>query len=156
MMSYFQELGLLGLFLSSFLAATIIPLSSEIVLSGLLLSGIDPISAIVVATSGNWLGGITTYFIGRLGRWELIEKWFKIQRETLEREQAKIDKWGALLAFVTWLPLIGDLLFIALGFYRIHFTKCALFSLIGRSVRFVVWVVLFHFIGEQLFNFSLF
>ncbi|MFA5712654.1 MAG: VTT domain-containing protein [Bacteroidales bacterium] len=155
MMESFQELGLLGLFLSSFLAATIVPLSSEIVLSALLLSGIDPLGALVVAICGNWLGGITTYLLGRLGRWSLIERWFKVKRETLEREKRRVERWGALLAFITWFPLIGDLLFLALGFYRVNFSKCALYSLMGRSLRFGVWVLLFELMGRGLFNFSI-
>jgi len=52
-MDYFTELGYLGLFLSSFLAATILPLSSEVVLTALLLSDLPPIALVAIATTGN-------------------------------------------------------------------------------------------------------
>ena len=66
-MESFVEWGYLGLFLSSFLGATIIPLSSEIVLSLLLTQGFDIKLSIIIATIGNWLGGLSSYYLGSLG-----------------------------------------------------------------------------------------
>jgi len=63
-MESFVEWGYLGLFLSSFLGATIIPLSSEIVLSLLLTQGFDIKLSIIIATIGNWLGGLSSYYLG--------------------------------------------------------------------------------------------
>ena len=80
-MEYFQELGYLGLFLSSFLSATLIPLSPEIVLSFLIVKGFNLPLSIFVATMGNWFGSILTYSIGRIGDWKKIEKYFKIKQE---------------------------------------------------------------------------
>ena len=71
-MEYFQELGYLGLFLSSFLSATLIPLSPEIVLSFLIVMINLPLS-IFVATMGNWFGNILTYSIGRVGIGEKLK-----------------------------------------------------------------------------------
>jgi len=55
-MEYFAEFGHVGLFIAAFLAATVLPLSSEIVLSGLLLSGLSPVTLVTTATTGNVLG----------------------------------------------------------------------------------------------------
>ena len=79
-MESFVEWGYLGLFLSSFLGATIIPLSSEIVLSLLLTQGFDLNLSIIIATIGNWLGGLSSYFLGRLGKWSTLEKYFKLKK----------------------------------------------------------------------------
>ena len=57
-MDYFTELGYLGLFVASFLAATILPLSSEVVLSALLLNGLSPVALITIATIGISIGTI--------------------------------------------------------------------------------------------------
>ena len=64
-MDYYIELGYWGLFAASFLAATVIPLSSEIVLSVLIAKGYDLGASLAVATIGNWLGGLSSswYFI---------------------------------------------------------------------------------------------
>jgi membrane protein YqaA with SNARE-associated domain len=64
------DYSLRGLFLASFLAATIVPFSSEALLSFLIISGTDPYTAILVATAGNWLGGMSSFAIGYPGKWE--------------------------------------------------------------------------------------
>jgi len=66
-MDYFTELGYLGLFLASFLAATVLPLSSEVVLSVLLLNELNPALLVSVATVGNVLGAFTNYALGFWG-----------------------------------------------------------------------------------------
>ncbi len=140
------ELGYFGLFIGSFLAATLVPFSSDVLLVGMLALGGSPVMTVVMASLGNWAGGITTYWLGRLGKWEWIEKWFKVTREKLEGQKAKVDRWGSLLAFLTWLPVVGDLTAIALGFYKVNFARTALFMAIGKSARFVMWAVLYIWI----------
>ena len=73
-MDFLTEWGLFGLFISSFLSATVIPFSSEFVLSFMILNGFDIYLTILIATIGNWLGGLSSYLIGRLGKWIIIEK----------------------------------------------------------------------------------
>ena len=73
-MEYLQELGYLGLFISSFLSATLIPLSPEIVLSVLIAKGFSIPISIFIATMGNWFGSILTYYIGKIGDWKKIER----------------------------------------------------------------------------------
>ena len=79
-MEFLAEWGYIGLFLASFLAATIIPLSSEIVLSILIANNYDLSLSLVVASLGNWFGGLSSYAIGRLGNWSFIEKYFRIKK----------------------------------------------------------------------------
>jgi len=153
MLELFQNYELIGLFVASFLAATIVPFSSEVVLTGVLLAGLNPLAAFFTATAGNWLGGITSYYIGHLGRWNIIEKWFGVKEESLIKQKTKIQKYGSLIAFFTWLPIIGDVFAIGLGFYRIDFIKSAIFMLIGRSIRFACWIFLFSLYGEKVFHY---
>lgn len=81
-----ESLGLLGLFIGTFLAATILPFSSDALYIAVLAATKDPIGCLAVGTVGNWLGSVVTYWIGWIGRWEWIEKWFKVKRETLEKQ----------------------------------------------------------------------
>ena len=153
-MEYFLTWGYLGLFLGSFLAATILPFSSEILVTGMLLAGASPFRVLIVVTTGNWLGSVSTYGIGRLGKWEWIEKWFKVSHKKIEKQQAKIAKYGSFLALLVWLPAIGDVLGLALGFYKVNFTKCLIFMFIGKFLRFFVYITLFDYIGNW-FGFEL-
>lgn len=143
MLDFLQAYGLWGLFLGTFLAATIVPFSSDALYAGILLAGCDPIASLFVGTFGNWLGGITSFYIGWLGKWEWIERWFHVKADTLERQHHRVERWGALLAFLTWVPFIGDVFAIALGFYRVRPGFCILFMLLGKFIRFLCWTAIF-------------
>lgn len=150
MLEFLLEWGYLGIFLGCFLAATVVPFASDALLVGMLLAGGDVWLTVACASAGNWLGGLTTYGIGRIGKWEWIEKWFRVKRETIEKQKEKVDKWGPLLAFATWVPFIGDVFAIVLGFYKAPFVKSAVYMLIGKTGRFVVWALLFLAFGQNL------
>ncbi|MEA5004916.1 MAG: YqaA family protein [Rikenellaceae bacterium] len=153
-MELLSHLGLIGLFLGCFLAATVVPFSSDFLMVGVLIAGFNPVVAIVVATAGNWLGGLTSYYIGFIGKWDWIEKWFRVKEDTLLKQKRNIDKYGSLLAFLTWLPIIGDVFAVTLGFYKVNFTKSAIFMLIGKGARFAFWALLYHYFGEHVLDFK--
>ncbi|MBP3331819.1 MAG: DedA family protein [Tidjanibacter sp.] len=140
------EYGYIGLFLGTFLAATVVPFASDVLLVGMLAAGGDPLTTIVVATLGNWLGGLTSYWVGYIGKWEWIERWFRVKRETIEKHSAAMKRWGSLMALLTWVPFVGDVMAIALGFYRVDFWKMSIFMFIGKCGRFVMWAWLYGLI----------
>ena len=82
-----ENLGLLGLFIGTFLAATILPFSSDALYLAILAATGDTTGCLAVGTLGNWLGSVLTYWIGWIGRWEWIEKWFKVKPETLQKQK---------------------------------------------------------------------
>lgn len=134
-----ESLGLWGLFLGAFLAATIVPFSSDALYLAVLIATKDPLGCFLYGTIGNWLGGITTYWIGWLGRWEWIERWFKVKHETLAKQKIKIDKYGVWMALLSWVPIVGDVIVIALGFYKTRPLWTIILLLVGKAGRFVVW-----------------
>ena len=142
-MEWLLNVGYFGLFLGSFVAATVVPFSSDVQLVAMLAAGGNVWFCVAVATLGNWLGGLTSYWLGWLGKWEWIEKYMRVRHETLIKHKSKVDRYGAWLALLTWLPFIGDIFAIALGFYRVDFRKSALLMLIGKGARFVMWALLF-------------
>ena len=139
-----EELGYLGLFISSFLSATLIPLSPEILLGILIFNGFKLWLSILVATLGNFLGGITTYFVGYLGDWKKIEKYFKIRKEKVYSLKKRIDKLGSFIAFFSWMPILGDILTLSLGFFRVNIKGVFVWMFIGRSLRFIVIAYLIY------------
>ena len=134
-----EELGLAGLFIGTFLAATILPFSSDAIYIAVLAATGDPAGCLAVGTLGNWLGSVLTYFIGRSGRWEWIEKWFKVKPGTLARQKAAIDRYGVWLALICWIPVVGDVAALALGFYRARPFWTIVLMLVGKFARFLVW-----------------
>ena len=139
-----EELKYLGLFIAGFLAATILPFSSEGLLAIALLNGLDPILCLIITTFGNWLGSITTYGIGYLGNIDWIEKYLKISREKIEKTKIVLIKYGTLLALFVWVPIIGDVFALALGYFKVNFTLTAIFMLIGKFFRYLLLIFLFN------------
>lgn len=131
------EFGYLGLFLAAFLAATILPFSSEVVLGGLVVAGMDSTLCIVWATLGNWLGGMSCYYLGYLGKVEWIEKYLKIKQEKVEKLQRWLQGKGAVMAFFVFLPGIGDVIAVALGFLRANVVIVAVAMLAGKLIRYI-------------------
>ena len=131
--------GLWGLFIGTFLASTIVPFSADVLYVTMLQMTSNPWACLTVASLGNWLGCLTTFGLGRLGRWDWIEKLFKVDRAKLEKQKVYIDRYGIWLALFSWLPFVGDLLTLALGFYKTNPWLTALLLLVGRFLRFFVW-----------------
>lgn len=129
-----ETVGLGSLFLSSFLAATLLPGGSEVVLAALLASETVSVGpALAVATLGNTLGGLSTWLIGRLVP----------ERKTDARMLQWLRRWGSPVLLLSWAPVIGDALCLAAGWLRINFVYSALFICIGKFARYAVlaWLV---------------
>lgn len=141
-----ESLGLLGLFIGTFLAATILPFSSDALYIAVLAATKDTAGCLLVGTLGNWLGSVATYWMGWIGKWEWIEKWFKVKRETLEKQKIKIDKYGVWLALLAWVPFIGDVIAIALGFYKTRPAATMVLLLVGKFARFLLWNLIYGLI----------
>ena len=130
------EGGLAGLLAASFLAATLVPLSSEAALFGFLRLHPEHVSAaIAVATFGNTAGGMTTYFIGRLVP-------ARVQAKLDPRALAWLRRYGAAATLFAWLPLVGDALAAAAGWLRINWVAALAFMAAGRCARYVLVALL--------------
>jgi membrane protein YqaA with SNARE-associated domain len=137
-MAYFAELGYIGLFVASFLAATILPLSSEVVLSGLLLGGFNPITLVCFATIGNVLGSITNYALGYWASLGVIKKWLKLSEAEFIHAEQRFKKYGLLSLLFAWVPFIGDPLTVIAGILRIRLLWFVLLVTIGKLLRYIV------------------
>ena len=132
-----EQLGLFGLFLGCMLSATVVPFASEALLAGALLMGYGKWAVTLVATLGNTTGGMISYLMGWLCKWEWLEKYFRGKREKLERMRDRVAKYGAWAALLTWLPFVGDLIAIAMGLMRVNPWWTLLLMFIGKLARYV-------------------
>lgn len=130
------ETSLAGLFLASFLAATVLPGGSEAVFVALLLAHPELAGpALLLATLGNTLGGMSTYALARL----LPEK--KVgSGETVRqaRIHAFLLRHGAPALLLAWAPLVGDALCAAAGWLRLPWLACALWMALGKGARYAL------------------
>lgn len=133
--------GYVGLFLSALLAGSIVPFSSELVMVALVGVGLNPALCLLSATLGNTAGGMTCYGMGRLGRVDWIEKYLKVKKEKVERMQRFLQGKGALMAFFTFAPFVGEAIAIALGFMRSNVLLTTLSMFLGKLVRYAVMLL---------------
>lgn len=130
-----------GMFLSAFLAGTILPFSSEVVLLACIALGLDPVISILSTTLGNTLGGLTCYWIGRMGKMEWIEKYLKVDRKQLDKAHRFIHGKGSWMAALSFLPFIGDALLVALGLMKANVWIVSVSMCIGKLARYVIVVM---------------
>ncbi len=131
-----EENAFTGLFLASFLASTVLPLGSEAFVVMLISRGFNILPVIMVASIGNYLGACTTYYLGRKGRTDIIERFFSISREQLESTDSMFAKYGSFLLLFTWLPAIGDAITAAGGILKLDFKVFSFYVLIGKTARY--------------------
>jgi membrane protein YqaA with SNARE-associated domain len=138
------EIGYIGLFVTCLLAATVLPIASEIFLTGMLALGFNPILCLIVAGTGNTIGGWINYVIGYLGNPKWLTK-IGVSIERINSWQIKVKKYGVWLALLSWLPLIGDVIGVALGFFRVNISISFLFIAIGKFARYGI-IILIYFL----------
>jgi membrane protein YqaA with SNARE-associated domain len=108
-----------GLFIAAFLAATIVPFSSEVTLAAALSqSGQSWTALIAVASAGNVLGSIVNWLMGRALSNERSTAFMRIDRKSLARAEAWYHRYGRWSLLMSWAPIIGDPLTIVAGFLR--------------------------------------
>ena len=126
-----------ALFLSAFLASTLLPGGSEVVIGTLAYQGHhDPWALLVVATAGNTLGGMSTWGVGRFVDW-----WFpsqNVQQPKYQRALAWVRRWGSPVLLLSWVPVVGDPLCVAAGWLRIHWMATFIWMSLGKAARYAV------------------
>ena len=129
----------LSLFSISFLAATILPLSSELTLAGLMAtSNYDNIFLLIVASSGNVLGSVVNWILGFYSRNLSKKKWFLFKDEQIERSSKWFNKFGKWSLLFAWIPIIGDPLTLAAGLLRVKFIEFLILVSIGKISRYLI------------------
>ena len=118
--------SLYSLFISSFLAATLLPGGSEAVLFGVLKAYPETLwTALILASIGNTLGGMVTFGMG----------WLLPQTQQLKHVE-KLRRYGTPALLLAWAPLIGDALCLAAGWLRLNPWQAVLFMAIGKFARY--------------------
>ena len=134
--------GLWAVFTSSFLASTLLPGGSELVLYGMLKLHPDARwTAIGVATLGNTLGALTSYGLGRLiprAKVRTGDAPSHGKQRTAQKGMALLQRYGSPALLLSWVPFIGDPLCLAAGWLRINAAAATLFIAAGKLARYIV------------------
>lgn len=140
-MEALTEYGLVGMFIASFLAGTIIPVPSEGVLSALIVAGVDKWQLVITAIAGNTIGEMTCYWLGYLGKTEWLEKYYKIDHTKVKKAKIWVDKYGVWLGLISWVPILGNIIVVTLGYMKVTQWKVWLTVLTGKAIRYIGWML---------------
>jgi membrane protein YqaA with SNARE-associated domain len=138
---FFIDWGYIGLFISALLAGSILPFSSELVLTVLVQMGADPTVCLISASLGNTLGGLICYWLGYLGNMQWIERWLKIDHTKMQRVEGKVRKYAAWMGVFGVLPWVGDVIIVLLGLMRCNVYVTTFTMFVGKFGRYLLMLL---------------
>jgi membrane protein YqaA with SNARE-associated domain len=128
-----------ALFLSAFMAASILPMQSEAVLVGLLVAGQKPIAyLLIIATMGNVLGAVVNWVLGRALRRFEGRSWFPASHAQIQHAQRWYLRYGRWSLLGSWLPIVGDPITVVAGAFRERFWPFVVLVTLAKGGRYIV------------------
>jgi membrane protein YqaA with SNARE-associated domain len=135
----FELTSYIGLFVAAFGAATLLPMQSEAVLVGMLLSDRYVVSTLLaVATVGNVLGSALNWLLGRSVERFRHKRWFPVSESKLEKAQQSYLRYGRWSLLLSWVPIIGDPLTVVAGVMREPLWSFLLIVTLAKGLRYLV------------------
>jgi membrane protein YqaA with SNARE-associated domain len=131
-----------SLFIVAFVAATILPMQSEAVLVGLVMtSKFSTVGLVAVAAIGNTLGSIVNWFLGRGIERFRGSRWFPVSDKALERASRWYRRYGKWSLLLSWMPIFGDALTVVAGVLREPFLPFTILVSIAKTGRYIVLIL---------------
>ncbi len=132
-----------GLFATAFIAATIFPMQSEVLLTGLLIkTSYSPVLLILVASVGNILGSCVNWWLGRSIERFKDKRWFPAKPQDLERAQRHYQRWGRWSLLLSWVPFLGDPITVMAGVMKEKLAVFVLLVSIAKTGRYIAVTLL--------------
>lgn len=139
------SLGYIGIFLAAFIASTLLPAPSELIILLAYENNFNVYLVILIATIGNVLGSLTNYYIGYFSNSKKLIKRFNLNQTKIDNWTIKSEKYGYWLGLLAWIPFIGDPLMAIVGFLKVKIAPLTLTITLGKLTRYVV-VTLVYFL----------
>ena len=132
--------GYWGMLIASFLAGSVFPFSSEVVMAALMATGLDPWLLAFYGTIGNVLGALLNYGIGRLGKVEWFEKYLHVKQKDLDRAERFVAGRCAWMGFFAFLPILGSAITVLLGLMRSNIVITFIAITLGKIFRYIILI----------------
>lgn len=140
METFLEHFGYLGLLAVSFLSATLVPLTSEVAVVGMLAMGFNVWVVMVTAIAGSFLGSLSNYMVGREGTRFVLARFMRFEPRRLAQAERFFGRWGPVALFFSWVPLIGDPLTLVAGAVNVDLRAFIFWVLAGKTVRILIVV----------------
>lgn len=128
----------LSLFFSSFLAASILPLTADGVVVYMAMNNYNTVATIMIATAGSFLGSLTMYYFGLYGRKKILEKYLDLDNEKMKRFEQVFKKYGAPVFLFSWVPIVGDAFVAMGGILKVDFLTFSIYAFLGKAVKYTI------------------
>lgn len=145
LVDFLSGYGYLGMGIGAFIAGSVLPMASEVLLVLFLSMGLSPLWLLVWATVGNTLGGFSCYYMARLAKREWVEKFFRVSPRQMARADRVVQKVGVWAAFLSFVPLLGTAILLILGFMRVSPLRISATMTAGKLLRYLI--VIFSYTG---------
>ena len=148
LVDFLSGYGYLGMCLGAFIAGSVLPMASEVLLVLFLGMGLNPFLLLIWATIGNTMGGFSCYYMARLAKREWVEKFFRVPPRQMARADRVVQKIGVWAAFISFVPLLGTAIVLLLGFMRVNPLKISVTMTAGKFLRYLIVVLSFTGVAE--------
>jgi len=136
-----MSISMFAIFTSALLAATILPLSSEVLLVGALANdSVNHWTLWATATAGNTVGAVINWGLGRFGTRYQDRKWFPASQQQIEEARKKFHRYGLWSLLLAWLPVAGEAITILAGLLRVRIFVFVVLVAIGKGARYAAVV----------------
>ncbi|AJC88250.1 YqaA family protein [Campylobacter insulaenigrae] len=142
----YNDISYVGLFFVCFLSSTLLPLASEAFVVAFVKLDFNIYYILFVSSFANTLGSMTTYALAYFGKSKILEKYFNSSLKKMKNIDANFNRFGFLYAFLAFLPLIGDIFALGLGFAKYSPLKTGCFIALGKISRYVCVIIMTGFI----------
>lgn len=131
------------LFFWSLVAATFFPVSSEVFLAGMIQqnSEIVILPAVIVATTGNVIGGIITFYMGWKGGDIALKNMSDKNIRRYKKAEKIVDKYGVYSMVLSWVPFIGDVIVLLGGVFKLPVIPSVIWMTIGKFLRYLIFAL---------------
>lgn len=144
--------GYWGMGVGAFIAGSVLPMASEVLLVLFMGMGLSPVWLLFSATLGNTIGGFSCYYMARLAKRKWVEEFFHVSPRQMSRADRVVQKIGVWAAFFSFVPLLGTAVLLLLGFMRVNPLKISVTMTAGKFVRYLVVVLSYMGVIELLFK----
>jgi membrane protein YqaA with SNARE-associated domain len=138
------NLGYIGIFLAAFIASTLLPAPSELIILLAFENNFNVYLVILIATLGNVLGSLTNYYIGYYSNSKKLIKRFNLNQTKIDSWTVKSERYGYWLGLLAWIPFIGDPLMAVVGFLKVKILPLTITITLGKLTRYII-VTLIYF-----------
>ena len=152
LVDFLSGYGYLGMGIGAFIAGSVLPMASEVLLLLFLGMGLNPLGLLISATIGNTLGGFSGYYTARLAKREWVERLFNVSHKRMERARRIVQRVGVWAAFLSFVPLLGTAILLILGLMRVNALKFAFTMTLGKFARYLIVVLSYTGAVELLFK----